>query len=262
MLPTVDFCGLTITRLILGANPFGGYSHQSLERSEEMRSYHTPERIIETLHRAETAGINTVITNNESPNVMEALRRYFADGGRLQWIAQVSNCYREGVTMAEALDGAAEMGAKAIYAHGGAGDAAYRERDADSVAEWMERIRSYGIPAGVAGHAPEAHDWMNELGVADFHVVCFFQCGSLHDGKGTKFRLRDMPKATACIRRIEKPCIGYKIMGAGRVGPHEAFAFAFANIKPGDVVNVGIYRGDKDDMVEEDAALAQQAIGA
>ena len=35
MLPTVDFCGLKITRLVLGANPFGGFSHQSPERDTE-----------------------------------------------------------------------------------------------------------------------------------------------------------------------------------------------------------------------------------
>ena len=39
MLPTVDFCGLTVTRLIIGANPFGGYSHQNPERDSEMRAY-------------------------------------------------------------------------------------------------------------------------------------------------------------------------------------------------------------------------------
>jgi len=37
MLPTVDFCGLEVARLIIGANPFGGYSHQNPERNAEMR---------------------------------------------------------------------------------------------------------------------------------------------------------------------------------------------------------------------------------
>ena len=34
MLPTVDFCGLKVTRLIIGANPFGGFSHQSEQRDQ------------------------------------------------------------------------------------------------------------------------------------------------------------------------------------------------------------------------------------
>ena len=76
MLPTVEFCGLTVTRLIIGANPFGGYSHQNPERDEEMRSYYAVPRIIETWRRAEAAGINTMITNNETPHVLQAVREY------------------------------------------------------------------------------------------------------------------------------------------------------------------------------------------
>jgi len=75
------------------------------------------------------------------------------------------------------------------------------------------------VPAGVAGHVPEAHLWVNSLDIVDFHVVCFFNCGSLHDGKGNKFKLKDIGPVVECVRRIKKPCIGYKIMGAGRIDP-------------------------------------------
>ena len=262
MLPTVDFCGLKVTRLILGANPFGGFSHQSPERDEEMRSYYTPERIVETFHRAEAAGINTVITNNGSPNVLAALRQYFADGGRLQWIAQVSPVYREEQTMLEALDEAAELGACAIYTHGRRTEDMYHAKDAAQLIEWMDRIRSHGLPAGTAAHGAEVHDWVHEVGAADFHAVCFYRCGSLHDGHGLKFKLKDPPVATSCIRRLPKPCIGYKIMAAGRIDPQMAFEYAYDSIKPTDVVNVGMYRGDKDDMVEENAAIVRGILGA
>jgi len=92
-------------------------------------------------------------------------------------------------------------------------------------------------------------------------VVCFYNCGSLHDGKGDKFKPEDPPPAVAAIRQIDKPCIGYKIMAAGRVEPREAFEFAFDNIKPGDVVNVGMHRGDRDDMVEENVRLVEEILG-
>ena len=55
-LPVVDFCGLKTTRLVLGANPFGGFSHQSKERNDEMVAYYTVDRIKETWARAEAAG--------------------------------------------------------------------------------------------------------------------------------------------------------------------------------------------------------------
>lgn len=73
-LPSVDFCGLNATRLALGANPFGGYSHQNAERDREMRACHTVAHIKETWKRTEAAGINTMVINNETPHVFQAVK--------------------------------------------------------------------------------------------------------------------------------------------------------------------------------------------
>ncbi|MCX7016012.1 MAG: hypothetical protein NTW86_26225 [Candidatus Sumerlaeota bacterium] len=258
MLPTVEFCGLNATRLIIGANPFGGFSHQGQERNNEMLEYHTPERIIETWGRAAAAGVNTMITNNESPNVIQAVKEYRAGGGGLQWIAQVNN--RHVPSMLHAVDAVVEMGCKALYFHGAQTDALYAKRDETTLREWVDHAHAARIPVGVAGHAPEVHAWVDGLDLVDFHAVCFFNCGSLHAGKGHKFRLGDVFQAVDMIRRIRKPCIGYKIMGAGRLDPRMAFEYAFQQIKPSDVVNVGMHRGDKDDMVEANVALAREIL--
>ncbi|MBN1581855.1 MAG: hypothetical protein JXA89_14210 [Anaerolineae bacterium] len=258
MLPTVDFCGLTVARLIIGANPFGGFSHQNRERDQEMRTYYTPERILETWERAWTAGINTIITNNETPHVIQTTTDYLAQGGSLQWIAQLNS--HSTLTMQAAIDHAVEIGCKAAYLHGGFVDHLYAQRDERALREYVHYGQSRGIPIGVAGHMPEVHDWVDALDLVDFHVVCFFNCGSLHSGKGHKFKLADIFPAVQCIQRLQKPCIAYKIMGAGRIDPLMAFEFAFEHIKPGDVVNVGMYRGDKDDMVEENAAHVRRIL--
>lgn len=260
MLPSVDFCGFEVTRLIIGANPFGGYSHQSPQRDQEMRAYYTVERIHETWARAAAAGINTMITNNETPHVLEAVRTYREAGGGLQWIAQVN--LREKKDMAPAIEEVVEIGCRALYFHGALVDEAYRTQDAETLRTWCETARAHGIPAGVAGHAPEAHLWVDTLGVADFHAVCFFNCGSLHTGGGEKFHLEDVFRATEVIRQIHKPCIGYKIMGAGRIDPRMAFEYAFGAIKATDVVNVGMHRGDHDAMVEQNVALVEELLGS
>lgn len=258
MLPSVDFCGLKINRLIIGANPFGGYSHQSKSRDAEMVAYHTMERILETWQRAENAGINTMITNNETPRVMQSVQEYFNNNGKLQWIAQVNN--RSKPEMAHSVDEVVEMGCKALYFHGAKVDRLYAEQDEETLRAWVEHAKSCGVVVGVAAHAPQAHLWVNSLDLVDFHAVPFFNCGSLHEGMGLKFKLRDMAPATSCIRAIEKPCIGYKIMGAGRIDARMAFEYAFDQIKPNDVVNVGMHRGDKDDMVEENVSLVEEIL--
>ncbi len=259
MLPSVDFCGLDITRLIIGANPFGGYSHQSPKRDEEMVSYYTVDRIKETWKYAEQAGINTMITNNETPHILQAVREYINGGGSLQWIAQVNK--KEKSDMANAVSEAVNIGCKAIYFHGALIDSAYEQKNENELRKWVEIVRSYDIPVGVAGHSPKAHLWVNSLDIVDFHAVSFFNCGSLHDGKGEMFKLKDIVPAVECINKIEKPCIGYKIMGSGRIDAKMAFEYAFEKIKSTDVVNVGMYRGDNERMVEENADIVRNTLG-
>jgi len=258
-IPKVNFCGIEVTRLILGANPFGGFSHQNRERDKEMIAYYTPAKIKETWARAWSAGINTMITNNETSHVIQTTADYLAEGGPLQWIAQIS-C-RNYPTMQPAIDEAINIGCKAGYLHGGFVDNLYKNKDEKLLREYIEHGQSQGIPMGVAGHKPEVHYWVDSLDIVDFHVVSFFNCGSLHSGKGHKFKLADLFPAAECIQSIQKPCIGYKIMAAGRIDAAMAFEFAFDNIKPTDVVNVGMHRGDKDDMVEENVALVCQLLG-
>jgi hypothetical protein len=259
MLPVVDFCGISVTRLIIGANPFGGYSHQNPERDREMREYYTPERIVETWERARAAGINTMITNNETPHVIQTTARYLADGGPLQWIAQV-NLLKDR-TMEAALDQVAEMGCVAAYLHGGYVDRLYTEGDERSLRAQVEYGQSLGIPIGVAAHHTDVHDWVDGLDLVDFHAVPFFNCGSVRDGAGHQFKLEDVFRAAACVQRLCKPCIAYKIMGAGRMDARMSFEYAFEQIKPGDVVNVGMHRGDQDDMVEVNVDLVRGLLG-
>ena len=257
LLPTVDFCGLRVTRLIIGGNPFGGFSHQTPERNKEMIDYYTPDRIIETLQRAGAAGINTFVTNN-SPEMLDVVRRFLSDCGGLQWIAQVNDRYLD--SMPSAIDEAADAGACAIYLHGRETEDLWEADAKAKLASYLDRIRSHGLPAGVAGHGPEPHQWVHEQDVADFHAHAFFRCGSLHKGEGLKFKLRDMRPAVEWIRNTPKPCIGYKIMGAGRLDAAMAFEYALDNIKPTDVVNVGMHRGDNDNMVEENTAMVREIL--
>ena len=71
------------------------FTRESLDTASRMQDkamleYYTKDRIIETWRRAEAAGINTMISNNESAHVVDAVDAYLKDGGKLQWIAQVA----------------------------------------------------------------------------------------------------------------------------------------------------------------------------
>ncbi|MHC4874804.1 MAG: hypothetical protein ACYTFY_23405, partial [Planctomycetota bacterium] len=176
----------------------------------------------------------------------------------LKWITQL-NC-KEKDKFEAAVKNAIDIGTSAIYLHGGFSDHLYEDKDEEHLKFCCDVIRSHNIPVGTAGHNPETHRWIDSFDVVDFHAVCFFNCGSVHDDEGEKFRLEDLTASSACIQELKKPCIGYKIMAAGRIDPKMAFEYAYENIKPTDVVNVGMHQGDMENMIEVNADLAAKTM--
>ena len=61
-----------------------------------------------------------------------------------------------------------------------------------------------------------------------------------------QFHAADPEAMTAVMRQVRQPCLGFKILGAGRKCAsqetvRESFTWAFRNIKPEDGVIVGMY---------------------
>jgi hypothetical protein len=92
------------------------------------------------------------------------------------------------------------------------------------------------------------------LDLVDCHVIPFFNC--VNDN----FRLEDLEAATRLIRYLRKPCIAYKVLGAGRIEPKMGFSYALRNIKPNDCILVGMSRHADDDQVEKNVALLEELI--
>ena len=66
----------------------------------------------------------------------------------------------------------------------------------------------------------------------------------------------DREVAAAFIRQCHKPCLAYKILGAGRkcdspAMVRDAFEFAFKRIKPGDAVVVGMFQKHADQVADD-----------
>ncbi|RKY82712.1 hypothetical protein DRQ11_14090 [candidate division KSB1 bacterium] len=59
MLPTIALGNYSVSRLIIGHNPFKGNSHFSEVMDRDMREYFSQERMIETLFECEPQGPET-----------------------------------------------------------------------------------------------------------------------------------------------------------------------------------------------------------
>src|SRR5438874_10251182 len=73
-IPTVKFGKADITRLIIGSNPFYGYSHFNRTLDQCMREWYTQDRRMEVLHAAELQGINTWQVHYDAPAMADLAR--------------------------------------------------------------------------------------------------------------------------------------------------------------------------------------------
>ncbi|MBN2290761.1 MAG: hypothetical protein JXQ83_15610 [Candidatus Glassbacteria bacterium] len=251
-LPTVDFGPCRVTRLIVGGNPFVWNSHFTEEMNLDMQGYFTSERVVETLHRCQAAGINAFQGRGDFHRVLYYLELFRRQGGSLHFIAQTAS---EMADIHRNIRVLAASGAAGIYHHGTQTDKFWLEGRIDKVRDYLETMRDTGVRVGLAAHIPEIFDYVEDKAWdLDFYMVPFYNIARkpresiLVSGKFQEevFDPEDPPVFCRFIRSTARQCLAYKIMGAGRkCGTQEkvkqAFEWAFSHIKPTDCVVVGMF---------------------
>lgn len=265
MLPTMQIGDLNITRLIVGSNPFTGKSHMTPATDADMKAYFTEEQAFATLRRCEEAGINAVQSRGSMP-VMGLLGKYRASGSKLHWLATSGKSL---TTFDAELDAMMAYRPDAVCIHGELADELYMAGMLDRLEGLLDKIRRKNVPCGICAHFPEVLAWAEEKGLRpDYYMASVYnlsQPDRSHDVNptGERFEDSDIPKMYEVIRQLSAPTIALKILGAGRrcgdqVQVKAAFAEAFASIKPGDGVLVGMF----DKYIDQPRLNAQYALDA
>jgi len=251
LLPTITIGGKTITRLITGGNPVQGASQPTLHVTRHMVEYYTPEHIADLLVHSEEVGINTFQVSY-SDRVRDGLRRAWERGSKIQWICLTSA--DEGQPSLERL---LELKPIALVHHGGVTDRLFRQGKSDAIGDFIKKVHDKGLLAGVSSHVPANIRAVEEKGLGnDFFMCCFYNVVRTKEELKRQFGMAPVdnlyyldgdPQAmTEVIRQSRKPCLGFKILAAGRLcwypdSVEQAFQFAFRNIKATDGVIVGMY---------------------
>lgn len=263
-IPTVSLGGLVVTRLIIGGNPFSGFSHQSRARSAEMAAWYTDERIVETLFRAQSLGLNACLCRGDQ-HVVRVLRRYWDEGGTMRWIAQTAS---EAETPAIGAAFCLDNGASACYLHGGLVDDYIANEQYDEIRAFADTVRRSGVPVGIAGHMPIDFAWAEQNLDVDFYMVSHYnpspRTHAPHHDPATAecYLLAERAERVATIQHLGRPVIHYKILAAGRNDPAEAFAYTARHMRPEDAVCVGIFTKDNPNMLAEDVDLLLESLRA
>ena len=254
-LPTVRLGTLEVSRLILGSNPFWGYSHKSAQLDEEMRRHHTDERIVQILDEAASCGV-TAMASPPDERWRKLWTRYATGGGKLKlWISQ---CHGNPEQMLAEIDRSVEAGAAAIFIQGARVEEQFGKGRFDVLRAWIEHIKRAGLPAGAAAHWPEVHPELERRGFpTDFYYQCMYNASKTSD-----YSPAEREKAAATIAQLKKPVIAYKILAAGRLAAAEGFEYAFSRIKRKDGVCVGIYAQNAIDQIRQNATYTEMLTGA
>ncbi|MBN1936664.1 MAG: hypothetical protein JW934_18530 [Anaerolineae bacterium] len=258
----VQLGSLSVSRLIIGGNPFSGFSHQSPQRDTEMREFYTEAQVQATLREAESLGIDTFLGRGDG-HMTGILKDYWAQGGAIQWVAQTAS---EAPTQPIAARFAIDAGCKACYIHGGRMEYMLANGMEDEIVETIRIIQDAGLPAGVAGHIPEIFTWAEEHLALDFYMCSYYNPSPRdkqpwHDPNvKEQYQVEDRDRMLARIVTLSKPAIHYKVLAAGRTDPREGIIFAARQMRPGDAMCVGVYTRDKPGMIQDDIRYFEEEL--
>ncbi len=217
-LPTIQIGKHRISRLVAGSNPILGYSYSGQHADRYMNDYFTPERTVEFLQNCERAGI-TAHQFADPDRALPYLRPLRERGSRMSFFCLDSQ--RENIK-----DTVGRTQPIAMVHHGGVTDRLFAEGKAGLVHDYVKAAHDCGVLAGVSAHNPDCIKRVADEGwEVDFFMTCFYFLTRQMVNKGAEIPMldfglpffRDDPKAmTEVVRQVKQPCLGFKILGAGR----------------------------------------------
>jgi hypothetical protein len=253
---------IPVSRLILGSNPFSGFSHQGTEMDWQMKRHYTTETIKTTMHQASALGINTVIARTDY-HIIRVLLEYWDQGGKLQWFAQTCPEVGDHNTC---VNRAEKGGAKACHIHGGVMDHLLFHHRLDEVQPVVDMIRDKGMLAGIAGHDHRVFLWAEEYLDVDYYMTSYYnplrrdQQPDHVSGQIETYLDEDRQTMLSVIKTLSHPAIHYKVMAAGRNDPAQALSVVADNLRTNDAVCVGVYTKELPNMLQQDVTLLEQYL--
>jgi len=256
-----------LSRLIMGGNLIGGWAHARdlIYVSKLVKTYHTDEKVMQTMALAESCGINAIITNPQLGRVWQKYKHEFR--GKLKFISDcgIALDFQKGIAMSLAVD------ADALYCQGEITDrwadenwddpvpGRTLEQRMELIRKGLEEIRSNGKPAGIGAHRIEAVKRCVEFGLKpDFwvktaHSHNYWSAQPESSWKDNMFDY-DPEETIRFMGTLKEPWIAFKVLAAGAIAPEEGLNYAFSN--GADFVCLGMY----DFQIVEDVNIALSVI--
>lgn len=258
-LPKGKIGNLEMSRLIMGCNLIGGWSHsRDLHYVGNLfQHYNTEQKIFETFDLAEKAGIDTT---NLVVNFYPFFNRYKKmNGSKMQSISQAF-IFPEKPDKFEELKKIIDYGATSLYIQGACGDKLVRTGRMDLLQEAMEFVRGQGMLFGIGSHSIQVPIACEKAGLKPdyyFKTMHHDRYWSAHprdnreewsvdtqrspDHNKIHDNMFDLfPEQTVEVfSKIDIPLVGFKVLAGGAILPKDGLRYAFEN--GADFVCLGMF---------------------
>jgi len=255
-----------LSRLLMGGNLIGGWAHARdlIYVSKLVKTYHTDEKVMQTLALGEKCGINAIISNPQMGRIFQKYKHEFR--GKIKFISDCGTNldFQKGIELSLLADW------DALYCQGEITDRwtnpEWNDPKKRTVAERMEligkgleEIRKNGKPAGIGAHRIEAiktcveHGLKPDFWVKTCHSHNYWSAKSDQEWMDNYFDF-DPAETIRYMGTLPEPWIAFKVLAAGAIKPEVGLKYAFEN--GADFVCLGMY----DFQIVEDVNIALNAL--
>jgi uncharacterized membrane protein YphA (DoxX/SURF4 family) len=269
-LPQGKLGNLNVSRLILGGNLIGGWSHSRdlIYVSSLFKAYNTDRKVFETFELAERAGINSFLSITAQMPLFNKYREL--NNSKMITINQVVQ-----EDLKTDIDRAIDLGVTTIYIQGVRAEKLLAEGKVDHLGKMLDYIKSQGYVAGVGAHSLEVCNKCTEEGIEpDYYMKTLHHDNywsahpreNRHEGEIAEGRKPDhnqwhdnmfdlFPEKTVeFMGNYKKPWIAFKVLAGGAIKPEDGFRYAFEN--GADFICVGMF----DFQIIQDVNIANKVL--
>lgn len=244
--PRTSVDGLSLSRMIVGTNWFLGWSHTSAARDALIQETVDRGRMADIIAVFLDAGVDTLMgVRPDRPILSDAIRDAEDRTGRACIRIATPTLSPDDTPAARAqnarvLDDNLAIGARICMPHQQTTDAMVdrRTRSLPGMERLCAMIRERGMIPGLSTHMPEAAVYADESGL---DVGTYIQ---LYNAAGFLMQI-EVDWVQRMIWQRRRPVMTIKPLAAGHLHPLVGLAFAWATLRPIDMVTIGTLTADE-----------------
>ena len=244
--PRTTVGGVSLPRLIIGTNWLLGWSHRSSAADATIKNRHCcPEAMADVFEVFMRNGVDAVLGLFARPYILDAIKMAEERVGRkliiidTPWL-NVDDTAAARKESQEIIRKSKEGGATFCFPHHSSAEQLVNKNKGtiDRLPDYLSMIREQGMIPGLSAHMPELVVYSDQN---VYDVETYIQ---IYNCMGFLMQV-EIEGIHRIIWNAKKPVLTIKPMAAGRCTPFVGLNFAWATIRPCDMVAVGCLTPDE-----------------